>query len=100
MLGLQGERTPHIDVYLLISLFFHHIHQEIELLHRLHNDLWDNGYTFVEFRTDVSHVLRADTSCFHAEERGIIRLDSTHDFVVESAINIVSIALQRGEMDR
>ena len=100
MLGLQRERTTHVDVYLLIFLFFHHAYQIVELLHGLHDDLWNNGYPLVEFRTDVAHILRADTPCFHAEERCIISSDSTHDFMVETTIHIIGIALQRGEMDR
>ena len=100
MLGLQRERTTHVDVYLLISLFFHNAHQIVELFHGLYDDLRDNGYTLVEFRTNVAHILRADTPCFHAEERCIISSDSTHDFMVETTIHIIGIALQRGEMDR
>ena len=100
VLGLQGEGTAHVEVYVAIAQRLHLVDKEGELLQTLEDDLRRYVHAFVILRVDVTAVFGADVASLYTYERGVVTLDATNELVVDAAVHIIGVALQWGKVNR
>ena len=99
MFGLQGEGAAHIEVDAGIAPGGEHIEQILELLHGLEDDLGHHRHSLIVLGSHIAQVLATHASALYPQEGGGIGGHAAHQLVMESAVGIVGIALQRREVE-
>ena len=96
---LQRERTAQVEVDAVVAGLLYDVEQWRQLVGVGSNDLRHKVQALAVLRRDVPQVLVPNFTAVAAQKRGEVCVDATGNPVVDAAVEVVGIALQRCKIE-